>query len=368
MNIALIVRKYQTSGGTERFNYNLSKYLAQKGHHVNIFCEKYKIEPPNKNIKIVKVFTLPLNRTVKTLTFSYSIYKKNFSNFDIVQGCGKIIKQDIYRAGGGFHKLYLKMSGKEVSTLYDKFIISLEKKIYNIENTKFVIAVSNFIKKNIVEEFNYPEERIRIFHNPVDLNIFNSKNINFKNNKELKFLFVANNFKLKGLESILTVLKYFDNFTLFVVGSDNINKFLSKIPEKLKSKILFLGEKKGEDLINLYKEADVLIHPTYFDPFANVCLEAMACGTPVITTKINGASEIIENYQDGIIIDHADNILQLKEAVENIFSNKELLLNMKKNCLKKIKLYSIDRYVDRLLEFYREVKKVKNCSNNYSSL
>jgi len=136
MNIALIVRKYQTSGGTERFNYNLSKYLAAKGHNVTIFCSKSQIEPPDKKIKIKKIFSVPGNRILKTLTFAYNVYKKNFREFDIVQGCGKIIKQDIYRAGGGFHKLYLKKIGRKNLSLYDKTIIALEQKLYNPANTQ----------------------------------------------------------------------------------------------------------------------------------------------------------------------------------------------------------------------------------------
>ncbi len=362
MNIALIVRKYQTSGGTERFNYNLSKYLAEYGHKVTIFCSKTKITPSNKNISLKKVFSFPFNRSLKTISFTNNIYRKDFSNFDIVQGCGKIIKQDVYRAGGGFHKLYLKKIGRDNLTFYDKVVMSIEKKIYNTENTKFILSVSNQLKKEIINEFNFPENRIVIFHNPVDLKQFNIGENYLKKNKKINFLFVANNFKLKGLNTILLALKNFDNFNLYVVGKDNINKFVEKIPKKIEEKIIFLKEKKGKELIKLYQNADLLLHPTFFDPFANVCLEAMACGTPVITTKINGASEIIDNYHDGIIIEDGNDVNGLIEAIKNIYNNENLLINLKENCLKKIKNYSFENYIKNLLEFYKEVLQFKKCS------
>ena len=359
MNIALIVRKYQTSGGTERFTYNLSKFLSKNGHNVTIFCSKSNIIPP-ENVKIKRAFSIPINRVIKTATFTYSIYKKDFSKFDIVQGCGKIIKQDIYRAGGGFHKLYLKEINREKLTFYDRMVISLEKKLYNTKNTKFVIAVSNLIKKEIIKEFGYPSERIVVFHNPVDLNQFSPVSRENNLNKDLKLLFVANNFKLKGLNSILNVLKQLDNFKLFIVGGDNFENLKhGKIPEKLFKNIFFLGEKRGKELVKIYQQSDLLLHPTYFDPFANVCLEAMACGVPVVTTKINGASEIIENYENGIVIEHAEDYNGLFNAVKKCIENRELLLKMRENCLKKIKEYSFEKYCKRLIDFYQEVKKFK---------
>ncbi len=370
MKIAFIVRKYQTSGGTERFTFNISKYLAQQGHNITIICNKSRIAPPYSNISLFKIPQFPINRAVKTLLFYLLTKSINLNNYDIVQGAGKVIKQDIYRAGGGFHKLYLRTNNRIPSSLYDRLAINIEKKIYDSKNTKCIISVSNYIAGEIHREFGYPVERIEVFHNPVDLSLFNMDNKDFFqkqfnekfniNENCIKFLFVANNFKLKGLPLILKTLQSIEKtnyYKLFIVGDNRSNK--NDLPESIRKNVFFLGEKFGDELIEIYKSCNVLLHPTSYDPFANVCLEAMACGLPVVTTKVNGASEIMENYQDGIIIEDSNDVKGLENAVRKIISDNNLLKELTDNTLKNIRNYSIEKYADRLIKLYKKVKEEK---------
>ena len=57
------------------------------------------------------------------------------------------------------------------------------------------------------------------------------------------------------------------------------------------------------DMRNAYFAADFFVHPTFYDPCSNVVLEAMACGLPVITSRYNGASELMHPPQEGYVID-----------------------------------------------------------------
>jgi UDP-glucose:(heptosyl)LPS alpha-1,3-glucosyltransferase len=68
-------------------------------------------------------------------------------------------------------------------------------------------------------------------------------------------------------------------------------------------------------LARVYAAADVFILPTIYDPFSNACLEALACGLPVITTRANGLSEIIEDSVNGSIIDRASDLVSLRDAI-----------------------------------------------------
>ncbi len=52
-----------------------------------------------------------------------------------------------------------------------------------------------------------------------------------------------------------------------------------------------------------YQAADVMVLPSFFDPFSNACLEALACGCPVITTEGNGIAEIIRHGKTGFVMD-----------------------------------------------------------------
>src|SRR5207249_10008319 len=77
--------------------------------------------------------------------------------------------------------------------------------------------------------------------------------------------------------------------------------------------VQFLGE--VEDVRRVYAAADIVILPTIYDPFSNACLEALACGLPVITTRFNGFSQIIENGINVSIIDDPTNLTGLRDAI-----------------------------------------------------
>jgi UDP-glucose:(heptosyl)LPS alpha-1,3-glucosyltransferase len=77
--------------------------------------------------------------------------------------------------------------------------------------------------------------------------------------------------------------------------------------------VQFLGE--ISDMLRVYAAADIFILPTIYDPFSNACLEALACGLPVITTRSNGFSEIIETSIHGSIVDSAGDLAGLRESI-----------------------------------------------------
>jgi UDP-glucose:(heptosyl)LPS alpha-1,3-glucosyltransferase len=77
--------------------------------------------------------------------------------------------------------------------------------------------------------------------------------------------------------------------------------------------VCFLGE--VVDLRPIYAAADVFILPSIYDPFSNACLEALAFGLPVITTRDNGFSEIVENGVHGSIVDLPNNVSALRDAI-----------------------------------------------------
>jgi UDP-glucose:(heptosyl)LPS alpha-1,3-glucosyltransferase len=57
---------------------------------------------------------------------------------------------------------------------------------------------------------------------------------------------------------------------------------------------------------NAYFAADFLVHPTFYDPCSLVVLEALACGLPVITSRYNGASELLSPAHDGYVVENPD--------------------------------------------------------------
>jgi UDP-glucose:(heptosyl)LPS alpha-1,3-glucosyltransferase len=83
--------------------------------------------------------------------------------------------------------------------------------------------------------------------------------------------------------------------------------------------VVFTGPQSGIE--KYYAAADVFVLPTIYDPFSNACLEAMASGLPVITTRNNGAAEVLEQGKEGFVInsvvDHTELADKLILALED---------------------------------------------------
>jgi UDP-glucose:(heptosyl)LPS alpha-1,3-glucosyltransferase len=79
------------------------------------------------------------------------------------------------------------------------------------------------------------------------------------------------------------------------------------------SRLRFLGETR--DIAGLYAAADAFVLPTLYDPFPNACLEAMACGVPVVTTSITGVAEVIESGKDSVVVASGDCVLEIAAAL-----------------------------------------------------
>jgi UDP-glucose:(heptosyl)LPS alpha-1,3-glucosyltransferase len=92
-----------------------------------------------------------------------------------------------------------------------------------------------------------------------------------------------------------------------VAGRGDQEKFSSP-------RVEFLGV--VENMPELYRAADIFLLPTVYDPFSNACLEALASGLPVITTKANGFSEIIENGRHGTVIEHPRDVAGITDALQ----------------------------------------------------
>jgi UDP-glucose:(heptosyl)LPS alpha-1,3-glucosyltransferase len=121
---------------------------------------------------------------------------------------------------------------------------------------------------------------------------------------EIVALFAAMNYRLKGLEPLLHAIRFLPadrRFRLLVVGNPCTSAY-EKMAGRLgiTDRVRFAGH--CPEMRDSYFAADFLVHPTFYDPCSLVVLEALACGLPVITTRANGASELLHPPQEGYVI------------------------------------------------------------------
>lgn len=377
MKIALVHKKYIYQGGTERDFVDLSYFLAKKGHQVHVYTSLIDEKLIAPKIKYHEVAGWGKHLGIDKFIFANSSFKEIKKNkFDIIQTFSRLGYGDVIRIGGGCHDIYLKHLINNIdNNLYKnfkkfkhKFSINdnltryYEKKDFKTNYSK-IIAISKRIKNELKNKYNISEKKIEVNYNGVDINKFNPKNKkNYRheiikkhnlNNNKLNLLFLGSGFKRKGLDYIFESIKELDNINLLIVGKGDISKYRLKAKKlNIYSKVVFVGP--VDDVEKYYAASDLFIFPTIYEPFGKVITEAMASGLPVITTKIAGAAELIENYKDGFVINNPNDISSMREYI-NLMRDKNYKEKISKAARKKAEKYSLKKYLNKFLDIYEDI-------------
>jgi UDP-glucose:(heptosyl)LPS alpha-1,3-glucosyltransferase len=106
------------------------------------------------------------------------------------------------------------------------------------------------------------------------------------------------------------------DFDLLVIGKDKKMAYFQALTKKLKldKNIRFFGERS--DVMRFYQLADALVIPSFYDPFANVTLEALAMGLYVVSSRTNGGHEIL-TQENGVVIETLDSLEAIGAALEH---------------------------------------------------
>ena len=326
LNIAFVRRGYSPSGGAEAYLKRLAQGIVDLGHEAQLVTTEDW--PPNEwpggSSKCLQA-TSPI-------AFADELEKvRPQLGCDVLMSLERVWRCDVYRAGDGVHQAWLNRRRKFEMPL-QRFVRGVNRKhhgILKMEESLFakggagrVIANSEMVKNEIVALYNCPAGKIDIVRNGVPLDRFRfGPALREKSRNDLKLrpddtalLFAGSGWERKGLRFAIEAFELCRDrqLRLLVAGHGDARgykpkRFFTKEP------VRFLGELA--DLQPIYAAADIFILPSIYDPFSNACLEGLASGLPVITTRDNGFSEIIENNVHGSIVDLPNNASALRDAI-----------------------------------------------------
>lgn len=139
----------------------------------------------------------------------------------------------------------------------------------------------------------------------------------------LRLLFVGHNFELKGLRQIIAAVGILARRTfrvdLIVAGRGRTGPMRRAARHAgVDEAVRFLGSVPQEMLADLYRSSDVLVHPSFYDPFPRSVIEAMACGCPVVTSARCGAAEIVTHGREGLIVEDPRDVKALAAAIDTL--------------------------------------------------
>jgi UDP-glucose:(heptosyl)LPS alpha-1,3-glucosyltransferase len=321
LRVGLIRQRYVASGGAERYLQAVAEELVARGNEVHLFANTWA-ETPGITVHSVRI--IPGMSFLKALTFALSARKAvRRANCDLVLSLERTLEQDVYRAGDGCHREWLLRRGAGVNKFNPLHltILGLEKRVFSPARTRWIIANSKGGKEEIIKHYRFPAERIDVIYNGVDLNRFQPRAPVAKRDG-VRLLFVGTGFERKGLLFCIHALaKLPASYKLTVIGKGDIRHYGRVAADLgLGDRIRFAGH--DLDMPAEYAKADLLVHPAIYEPFANVCLEALASGVPVVTSRVNGASEIIRHGESGAILERTGDIDELVAAIR-LFDNRD---------------------------------------------
>lgn len=366
MKIALIRRRYIPHGGAERYVQNLSRHLVEGGHEVHLFSHSW---PESKGVTCHPVPMLSGLGLLKLWSFNYGVKKLlDKESFDVIQSFEKTWCQDVYRAGEGCHREWL-LQRKKVEPFYKTIgvtinpfhwlTLAMERKLFEKSNTRYFIANSQRGKQEIIGHYKVSPEKIRVIYNALSFSLPDEERAGMRDKKEKTLLFVGSGFRRKGLFFLIRALPFVlrkEKIRLVVVGSGDRKK-AEKLAEGLGvlKKITFTGP--VQEVVPYYREADVFVLPSIYEPFSNACLEAMAYGLPVVTTEMNGASEDIIPGENGLVVKDPAHISTLAEAIRQALKlNEEVVHQVHRKMLTR---HTWERHLEDLFSVYYSVLKEK---------
>ena len=329
-------------GGAENYLNRLSKAMS-----------KQKIEHQIIHSIIPKF--LPSWLRVLIFNIQVGLKKNNKFYFSL----DRISCPDIYRAGDGVHREFLRIETKSKFNLLHPVYLYLESRCF--KNAKYIIANSSMVKNQIIDNYNINPNKINVIYNGIELKQINFKKSFSKLSQEFQIepcqsiiLFVGSGFKRKGVAEFLQIFSELKskNIKAFIIGKDSNTRYYQNLAKKfnINKQIVFTGARKDVD--DFYTISDIFLFPTHYDPFSNVILEAMNFENVVFTSQNNGASEILD---ENFIINDS-NYSSIISSIDNLLSNKKSLNAEKIKNKKKSELFSIEKNLQMTLELIKQIE------------
>ena len=240
MKIALIRKRYTDFGGAERYVSELASSLVSRGHDVHVYAEEWRAVDGLTFHRVPARFGPGF---LKILSFAYSVREMlRREHYDIVHSFERTVSQDVYRAGDGCHKEWLRVRKDADNVIkrntyilnpMHRAILRLEKELYEDPKLKLVIANSRRGKNEITRNYGFPEERIRVIYNGLNDSLLDPARSKELPNGierrpgELMLLFVGSGFERKNVATAIKALARIDDpaVRLWVLGRDRQTRY-----------------------------------------------------------------------------------------------------------------------------------------------
>lgn len=239
-----------------------------------------------------------------------------------------------------------------------------------------IVAVSKFTKNEIIKYYKTKAEKIKVVYNGEASEIFKKENINSENIlekigiKKPYLFYIGTHQPRKDIPTLIEAFlllkkqeKKFENLQLVIGGKLKAHNYDPKIDlilseakkdqedKKFIKDIIFTGYLENEELVSLYKEAEIFVFPSLYEGFGLPLIEAMVSETPVVCSDIECFKEVAgeagEFYQAG-------DVEELKKALLKLLDDSKRRNDLVKKGREQAKKYSWKKTAEKMLKIFLE--------------
>jgi len=324
----LIVQEHVDAGrgGAETATLEMARHLAALGLDVHLACAAGADPAAAPALTWHPIPAAGATRALRTYRYLQGVQRlRATARFDVVHAVVPSLTATVYQPRGGTYVetvartlarvrapilRELKRLGRRFN-VRQRFLARLERRLLtHYVGRVTVAAVSHYVRRQIEVQYGVPTQRIRVVFNGVDFTPLPPHEAAATraalrarlglDERTPVLLFVAHNFALKGLRELLSALPRVPG-TLVVAGRDRPRRYAARAARLgVAQRVRFVGVETP--VRDWYAAADVLAHPTWYDPCSRVVLEALSAGLPVVTTRYNGAAEVVQPTGCGRVV------------------------------------------------------------------
>jgi UDP-glucose:(heptosyl)LPS alpha-1,3-glucosyltransferase len=364
----------------EVFIVDLIRRLIRDGHEVHLFAWQWDGTAVPRQLVFHPLPQRWMPRFLRPWHFAEVCERAlQRHQFDVTVGFVKTWGQDVLILGGGLHIANAEHNLLKYPSRWSRLLARvwrsldicywsysfLERKQFARGRRPIIVAVSDMVRRHCRQYYHIPARYLRVLHAAIDPERFRlqdrerlrqaTRQALGISQQESVALFVGHNYALKGLAPLLRALQVLHGkpIHLLVCGSRKDEPY-RQLAARLgvRDRVHFLGYQS--DIRRCFFAADFVVHPTFYDPCSLVVMEALACGLPVITTRYNGAAELLSPPLDGFVLDDPHDYWRLAEYLD-LLSQPEIRHRCSEHARRSASRWTMDHLYQALLDVFYEV-------------
>jgi UDP-glucose:(heptosyl)LPS alpha-1,3-glucosyltransferase len=353
--LLVILHDDPARGGAERYTRDLASALPRLGHDVALASSDTAGAP--RGYKSVHLEAAGLTRTRRYLQFLKSLESHLAAvEYDIIHAMLPVPRCDVYHPHAGVARDAARGWNVHFNPRR-KAMARVEHDLLRGPTPPTVLCLSEYVKASILQHYPGLDHRLTTLFNAVDLDRFQPTSRT--PHPLVHALIIAQDFQRKGLRQTIEALARVNDrrLHLTVVGKEAAGEYL-RLAESLGvgQQVQFTGP--APDPRPFYRAADFFILPTKHDPCSLVVLEALAMGLPVISTRFNGACEVMTDGKHGFVLPDPSEVAALAGAMRKLM-DEQTKMRMSEACLELRPKLSYDNHLRALVNIYEQVVSEK---------